>query len=128
MIKPINRPEHSICFGVVRRSLMVIGPILTVLVGPSVKKTILPEPGWSAPACSRHRPRQAETWCGLARPPLQWVFSGKVIKPLGESADDAPFCESVQSDVNSLTAAKFQKIDWYKDYAWTAFFDRGHNL
>ena len=56
------------------------------------------------------------------------MFSGKVKKPPGESADDALFCESVQSDVNSLTAAKFQKIDWYKDYAWTAFFDRGHDL
>jgi hypothetical protein len=56
------------------------------------------------------------------------VFSWKVIKPPGESADDALFCESVQSDFNRLTAAKFQKIDWYKDYAWTAFFDRGHDL
>lgn len=69
MSRPLSRPAASMFFGVVRRSWIVVGPTLTVRVGPSVRNTALAgtcsvSPSATASADGANGPR---TGCSLGK-------------------------------------------------------------
>ena len=121
--RPLSRPAAAMFRGVVRRSWIVVGPIFTVRLGPSVRNTAF------AGTCSdkpedvgRVGPRGLQPGAvasgqglghgvgGRREQPEHRVLLREVVHPAGEAADRSLPGEPVQGEIDRLAAAEVQEV------------------